>query len=233
MHRLKFLTLFLIFGIFITLSLDSAHGFEPDPEEGIIAINLLATERSDIEVGSIIEVYIVIKNFSNFTMNNVMINQSVDDTDGLQITESPIGRFNGTDRGYTEDVTVINHITGNNVTLTSFNVTSSNFTMSMDAIDPKDEFSFKFKINVTEAPLATIDRTSVTYDDKFGDSQGPIESTNDIEIRSVELIINDKIGYFPEIEVDDSDNSLILLGSFLLIVVAVLSRSLYKKKPIE
>ncbi|MCE7733247.1 MAG: hypothetical protein GPJ54_00115 [Candidatus Heimdallarchaeota archaeon] len=233
MHRLKFLTFFLIFSIFISFSADSAHGFEPDPEEGIIAIHLLATERTDIEVGSIIEVYIVIKNFSNFTMNNVMINQSVDEVRGLQIIESPVGSFNGTDRGYTEDVTVINHITGDNVTLTSFNVTSSNFTMSMDAIASNVELSFKFKINVTESPLATINPTTVIYDDKFGDTQGPIESTNDIEIRSVEIIINDKIGHFPEIEVDDSDNDLILLGSILLIVVAVLSRMLYKKKPIE
>lgn len=233
MHRLKFLTFILIFGIFISLSLDSAHGYEPDPEEGIIAISLLASERSDVEVGTIIEVYIVIKNLSNLTMNNVVINQSLDITDKLKFTESPVGYFNGTDRDYIENVNVINHITGNNVTLKSLNITSSNFTMSMDSIEPKEEFSFKFKVNITESGSSAIPETSLTYHDKYGDLQGPFKSLNNIAISADKNTVNDKIGHFPEIEVDDSDNDLIFWGSFLLIVVAVLSRSLYKKRPIE
>ncbi|MFV2014453.1 MAG: hypothetical protein ACC656_03415, partial [Candidatus Heimdallarchaeota archaeon] len=106
MHQLKFLTFFLVFGIFVSLPLGPTHGFQPDPEKEIIAISLLASERTDVTVGTIIEVYIVIKNFSNFSMNNVMINQSIDETKSLQFTESPVGYFNGTDMSYMKNVSI-------------------------------------------------------------------------------------------------------------------------------
>ncbi len=110
---------------------------------------------------------------------------------------------------------------------------SSNFTMNFDSIMPKEAFSFKFKVNVTEDGSSEVPNTSLTYYDKFGDLQDPITSLNNINIRADEVTVNPLIGYFPEVEVDDADNGLILIGIILVIVVAVLSRSLYNKKPIE
>lgn len=235
MHRLKFFTLFLVFGLLVTLSSDPAHSFEPNPDDGIIAISLLATERSDVEVGSSIEIYLVIKNFSNFTMNNVTVTQFLDtnNVEALQFIESPIGLFNGTDRTYTENVSVINYISGENVTLNSFTISSNNFTLNMGKIDKSEVYSFRFSVNITESGRSSISETTVTYYDQFGDLQDPLDSPNDIEIRATAVPTNEKDGFFPEIEVEDVNYRTVFIIAFVLLAVALLSRSLYKKRPIE
>ncbi|MHA2031430.1 MAG: hypothetical protein ACXAC2_08970 [Candidatus Kariarchaeaceae archaeon] len=229
MKKINFLTFIIIFTLAVSFASVETKAYIPDLEENVIAFSMLSTKNSDILVGSTVEVYIVIKNYANFTLENVTITQTIPDT--LTFLNSPVGAFNGTDRNY-GSISVVNQFSSSNITLNYFSVTNSNFTMNLDSIAMSQEISFKFSVNVTEDGVAEIERTELVYYDHFGDEQAAITSDNPIQITSEPLPECEKCGYFPELEIDESNARTIFLVSFLLLAVAILSRVLYNIRPI-
>ncbi|OLS27823.1 MAG: hypothetical protein HeimC2_10180 [Candidatus Heimdallarchaeota archaeon LC_2] len=205
--------------------------FTPDPAENIISLGMMASDTEQIIEGTIVEIFILIKNFSNDTLNNVTITQTIQSS--LTFIQSPYKMFNGTAMEYNETVSIENQITKTNISLNYFNIYENNFTMNLDRIDNLEEIRLRYTVNVTEAGTSIIQKTSLEYYDKYGDKQPLVTAPSDLILQSIATLECEKCDYFESVDLAEINWGLIFGIAFVIILAGLLSRSLYKKKPFE
>ena len=111
--------------------------------------------------------------------------------------------------------------------------------MNFDRLERHQSVAFSFKINTTAEGLYTINDqisslkpTRINYFDEFQDPQ-TINGRNAIFIQVSELILNEKLGSFPEVEVDELEVNTIILFASGILLIALLSRLVHFKKPMD
>lgn len=230
MKIIRLLPILLILVFVLPATVDNGIAYIPDPEEKIISMGMMSSHSGDIFEGTIVEIFVLIKNFSNETLNNVTITQTIQSS--LTFIETPYKDFNGTDMEYTENVSIRNLISNSNISLNYFKISKSNFSLNMDKIDNGEEIRIRFSVNVTEATSSNIVPTSLVYFDKYGDLQPAISPEGNLFLNGVEKPECEKCDYFENVEVDDMDWVFILSIAVAILLAGLLSRSLYNKKPI-
>ncbi len=231
MKIIKLLPILLILVFVLPATVDNGIAFIPDPEEKAISMGMMASKTEDIVIGSTVEIFLLIKNFSNETLNNVTITQTIPDS--LMFIDTPYKAFNGTEMEYTENVSIENQITRANISLNYFKISETNFSMNLDKIFNEQEMRIRFTVNVTDATTITILSPSLVYYDKYGDQQPTVTVPSNMFLQSVEKLECEKCPYFENIEVDDMDWNFISLIALTILLVGIFSRSLYMKRPIE
>ena len=80
MKIFKLLPILLIFTFILTATIPTGIAYTPDPTDKVISIGMLASETEEIVEGTFVDILILIKNFSNATLNNVTITQLIPNT---------------------------------------------------------------------------------------------------------------------------------------------------------
>ncbi|MHA2169388.1 MAG: hypothetical protein ACXAB7_05790 [Candidatus Kariarchaeaceae archaeon] len=227
-HMLRKLA--FIFILFSIMSASSTWAFVPVNES--VFVNTLSSVQTDIPIGTFADITVTIKNLTNDTISNVTLFQAIPaGIDFISSDSMPDAPYSE-DVSY-EDISVINQITKQNRVVNWLNVTARNFTMNFDQMPVQDAFSFQFTINssIVSASLVIVG-ARVTYYDFWGDRQQAI-SDNTLTYQVTEVPTNEKAKFFPDVTVDEIDYWKVAYVIVISLFVALISRMLYKKRPIE
>ena len=104
--------------------------------------------------------------------------------------------------------------------------------MNLNNINHGDEIRFQFTLNVTDVTTSLISTTKLDYYDKYGDLQPTVSAPSDLALQSIAAPDCEKCPFFESVEVDDINWTTIVIVSIVIILAGILSRSLYKKKPL-
>jgi uncharacterized repeat protein (TIGR01451 family) len=212
------------------MSASSTWAFVPVNES--VFVNTLSSVQTDIPIGTFADITVTIKNLTNDTISNVTLFQAIPaGIDFISSDSMPDAPYSE-DVSY-EDISVINQITKQNRVVNWLNVTARNFTMNFDQMPVQDAFSFQFTINssIVSASLVIVG-ARVTYYDFWGDRQQAI-SDNTLTYQVTEVPTNEKAKFFPDVTVDEIDYWKVAYVIVISLFVALISRMLYKKRPIE
>lgn len=226
----KLTTMLIIICTFGVLFANPIHAFSP--EEEMVFVIVLSSEESNVAVGTLINISIIIKNLTDNPIHNITVIEKLPIS--IEFIQTPYGLFNGTEANYT-GFSFVNQINNENIQANYLNSTASNFTLNFNEIRKSETLSIGFIINVTQVGTAlTLDKTIVEYYDHWGDknrvSPGKINSLG-FDVREIPQYQKGK--YFPDVKVEEVDYQIIILIFISVLVLALSGRILYKKKPFE
>jgi len=223
--------LFPLFFFIGLLIVSQSQGFIPIDED--IVVTTVRDSENNLEVGTIVEISVIVKNFFNNSISNITLTQVL--PSDVTLIESPFGTFSEA-RNYTlegDNLSVFDAASNLNISLNYLNVTSSNFTLNLGKLAAFGKFSFSYKLNMSSADdIVTLDPIAMTYFDHWGDVQ-TFSGGNPLTFNVREKDVNELKRFFPEIEVDDNDRTLIFVLILGLTLIALASRLLHLKRPIE
>lgn len=180
----------------------------------------------------------VVKNLRNETVSNITIIQEIpEDVEFLEILDGEPVETN-TSFSYTNP---FNDQTLNISYLKIMNSDSaSNFSINVDIdMQTADTLTFGFLVNFTVTGDFFVNTPFVTYYDRWGDANDisgdddnePEGFTNTVRITERPNIT--ETYYLPDFETTEPNATWLVVGSFSLAFVALISRALYVKKPID
>jgi hypothetical protein len=210
------------------MSASSAQAFVPVSES--VFVNTISSTNSDIQIGTIVDIAVTIKNLTNDTISNVTLFQSI--PSGIDFINSPYEPYSGIASNYV-DISVFNHVTMQNIDINWLNVTDANFALNFDQMLVQDAVSFQFTVNSSSVGASfLLEGATVTYYDFWGDRQQSV-SDNSLTFQVTEVSTNPKAVFFPDVSVDEIDYWKVVYVMLISLFVALISRMLYKKRPIE
>lgn len=230
------LTVAVLIGIFLAVSLNNTSlGFIPQDET--VTIALLTGDKRDVNVGTEVDLTVIITNFTNETISNITVFFPI--PSGMVFLRTPFEDFNGEDVNYTriKDNPVMLDLSSNlNIPLNYLNVTASNFTLNFDNIEKFNSLSFGLRVNITSDDRTILgissDLITMEYYDHFGDPL-TVKVANNVDFNVATLTTNELVGYFPELTIDDINYFIFLWIGLGITAAAIIGRMLYRKRPIE
>jgi hypothetical protein len=200
------------------------------PENETIFVNLRSSSGTSVNIGTTVDLSIVVKNLFNNSIYNVTITEQIQDA--IDFLETPAGPFDGNDINHT-DISVLNLDNLESLSVNYLNITSNEFILNIPKIDKYETITLGFKINLTQVGSMSVLSPEISWYDHWGDRNVP---SDDIIINSIlfsvsDILVNPKVGYFPEIEVAEINYTTIIFVSLATIVFAIFGRILYMKKP--
>lgn len=205
-----------------------ATAFETDTDKvSVISIHDGTTLGRELTPGVVVNVTVLIKNFSNDTMRNVNISQSL--PEDLDLIQSPFGSVSS-EINITEP-TEIDLPTGDTLQINSAYANSSYFTFNFDSLINGSGIAFTFSINATRDRVFDIDALQVDYLDHWGDPHTVNGNRISLEFFPPEEKTDDDL-YYPKFEVGEVDWILVIGTAVGLVVgISVLSALVYFRKP--
>ncbi|RMG36770.1 MAG: hypothetical protein D6732_07785 [Methanobacteriota archaeon] len=212
----------------LCLSLTSINAFETDPTKvSVISIHDGKTLGRELVPGILVNVTVLVKNFSNDTMRNVNISQSL--PEDLELVLSPFGSVNS-EINITEP-TDIEMPTGEILRINSGYANRSYFTFNFDSLINGSGIAFVYSINATRDKVFDIDSLQVDYLDHWGDPHTANGNRISLEFFPPEDKTDDDL-YYPKFEVGEVDWFLIVgIGVGVVLGVSILSALVYFRKP--
>ncbi len=205
------------------------QGYIPDDE--IIFVITMSSQEKTVSVGTFINISIVITNYFKTDIDNITVIQSI--PNGLEFYRTPAGPYDGIDTNYIMH-NFKNEVNNEFVSANYINITASNFTLNFDVLKSGETIGLSYTVNSTMVGVSfIIQKPIVEYYDYWGDKYDvPQGSINGLVFEVTGIQTDPKSGYFPEISVEQNDYQLILIICITVVVIALLARILYMKKPI-
>jgi hypothetical protein len=235
--KIKGLTILFVIGVLLFSQPSQAF----IPEENTIRIMTFsdAAAEGSVEIGTFVNITIVIKNLTNETMNNVTIFQKyINDPaeEAIKLMKTPYGDYFGEPINYTESeipgLTVTNSLTNQAIFANYLNVTESNITLNIPEILAGDEIGLTYTFNFTDEGIYIFNAADITYYDHWGDEKN-LKSFNEVSVNVAAADENSIAPYIPSFETTEINFMLIFGLTFGVVIIALVSRGLYLKKPFE
>ena len=229
----------LITVLIFIVSTPSLQAYTPDNE--IIQLMTFSdvADKDSVNVGTLVNMTIVMKNLTNDTISNMTIFQTIakeDNIDSISLFKSPYGLYEGEAINYSSseiaDLSITNSLTDLPVPINYLNVTNYNFTLNIPTLNVGEEIGISFTMNFTEEGLFIFNAADLDYYDHWGDTYS-MKSYSDISVNVVIPEVDPMREFIPEFETTELDYKLVLYITLGTIIIALASRALYLKKPIN
>ena len=235
--KIKVLTLLLAIGVL--LFSQPSQAFVPENDTIKVTTFSDVAAESSVDIGTFVNITIVIKNLTNETMNNVTIFQKyINDPaeESVKLMKTPYGDFSGEPINYTDSeipgLTVTNSLNNKDIFANYLNVTESNITLNLPKLLAGGEIGLTYTFNFTDEGIYIFNAADVTYYDHWGDVK-TLKSFNEVSVNVAKVDENPIAPYIPNFETTETNYLLIIGFTFGVVIIALVSRGLYLKKPFE
>lgn len=195
--------------------------------------------ESSVNVGTLVNITIVIKNLTNETMNNMTVFQKYindPEEEAVKLIKTPFGAYSGEPINYTDSeipgLTVTNSLNDQAIAANYLNITEANITLNLPNLLASGEIGLTFTFNFTDEGIYIFNAADITYYDHWGDKK-TLKSFSEVSVNVAIVEDNPIAPYIPNFETTEINFPLIIGMTLGVVVIALLSRGLYLKKPFE
>ena len=235
--KIKGLTLLFVIGVLMFTHPSQAFIPEDNSIE-VMTFSDVASEDS-VEIGTLVNITIVIKNLTNETMNNMTVFQKFTnepEEETVKLVKTPYGDFSGEATNYTDNeipgLTVTNSLNDQAIPANYMNITEANITLNLPELLAGGEIGLTFTFNFTDEGIYIFNTASVTYYDHWGDKK-TLRSYSEVSVNVAATEEHPIAPYIPNFETTETNFTLIIGLIIGVVIIALLSRALYLKKPFE